>query len=262
MDCDRVSDRGHRWLRDRQARRRTGALQAARARVPRRHDRNDARGATLRCAPLTKRVLEHPGLTRTAAERNVLVVLTMHADDDGGSCYPAVSTLARYCDLDERSVRRILNRFRESGLLMIEERARQHRPTRYRLLIPASADMLPSLSNQSRVGAVPALARKVGDAERAPGVPARTLDPASPDPPVLRSDSDRHEIDKAPAAPIFLPDRRTPKPACVGLPKWSPADCSHEPRCPDQFVCRRLNLDAVRSKLWSGAASNGGRSHA
>ena len=61
----------------------------------------------------------------------VLLALAEHADATVGECWPAVSTLARYCGLSERHVTRILSKLEETGSL--ERVQRQGRTSMFRI---------------------------------------------------------------------------------------------------------------------------------
>jgi hypothetical protein len=69
---------------------------------------------------ITSRAWKIPGLT--PAEKLVLIRLADSANDEG-VCWPALATIARDCDIDRRSVRRIIARLEARGLV--------HRAARY-----------------------------------------------------------------------------------------------------------------------------------
>jgi hypothetical protein len=73
------------------------------------------------------------GLNST--QKIVLLALADHANDEGKHCYPSVERLARKCSLHERTVRRILSEFREGELIKVVGKAKQHRPTEYKINI-------------------------------------------------------------------------------------------------------------------------------
>lgn len=76
----------------------------------------------------------------TWAERGVLNKLANHANKVGGSSWPSVRTIADWGGVDERSVRRILSRLLERGLIEVtgaNGRSGGRYSTTYRLVIPA-----------------------------------------------------------------------------------------------------------------------------
>ena len=64
------------------------------------------------------------GLPLKPSIKFVLLALA-DASDDGGYCWPSISTLAKKTCLDARSVQRILNQLKAQGFLRVE---RRHRP--------------------------------------------------------------------------------------------------------------------------------------
>jgi Helix-turn-helix domain len=57
--------------------------------------------------------------TGSLSTKAVLLVLADYADDDG-VCWPSTRTLADDCETDQRTVRRLLTRLRDSGLIVWE----------------------------------------------------------------------------------------------------------------------------------------------
>jgi hypothetical protein len=68
------------------------------------------------------------------AVRLVLLKLADCAHDHGGGAFPSVRRLAKDCGLNPATVQRSLTWLREEGWIEVEEEARQHRPTTWRLL--------------------------------------------------------------------------------------------------------------------------------
>jgi hypothetical protein len=71
------------------------------------------------------------GLRQPAA--HLLLALAMHADGDGGRCYPSLPRLAAETGMNERTVRRLLEK--ELAELVEVTRGRQHAPNRYQLRV-------------------------------------------------------------------------------------------------------------------------------
>lgn len=67
--------------------------------------------------------------------RDMLILLSLAdvADAQGGSAFPSVARLARDCRSDARTVQRHLSGMVKAGVLEIEKKASQHRPTTYRI---------------------------------------------------------------------------------------------------------------------------------
>jgi hypothetical protein len=100
-------------------------------------------------------------------QKLVLVALADFADDQGGSVFPAVPTLARKCGIDETTCRRTLRGFERDGLIALVSEARQHRPRNYRLQLRAGA--APPL-DVARAGNAPSLkAARAGTAHARAG---------------------------------------------------------------------------------------------
>ena len=77
--------------------------------------------------------------TLPAADKVVALAYADHARDGLGSVWVAVDRLVERTSLSRSGVMKCLNRLRASGWMAVAEPSRQHRSTRYRLLIPASA---------------------------------------------------------------------------------------------------------------------------
>lgn len=98
-----------------------------------------------------------------ANEKLLLLTLADFAADDGEQIYPSVATMCRKSSMPERTVRRLLGRLRERGVLELVEPARQHKPARYRLrpatlapLRPATVAALEEVPDLPNVHARPA----------------------------------------------------------------------------------------------------------
>jgi helix-turn-helix protein len=67
-----------------------------------------------------------------------LLVLADYAADDGSRCYPAVKTIAYKVGITPRQVKRILDKFRRSGVLVVVKQGRGRGiTTRYRIDLSA-----------------------------------------------------------------------------------------------------------------------------
>ena len=51
----------------------------------------------------------------------VMLALADCANDEGGHCWPSISTLARKCRIDQRTAQRVLKRLADAGLITIGE---------------------------------------------------------------------------------------------------------------------------------------------
>lgn len=80
---------------------------------------------------------------RSAAAKAVLVRLCDFADDNGANVFPAVPTVARDCDLGERTVQDALRRLEADGLLVLVREAdfSRRRPREYRIDVTALGQM-------------------------------------------------------------------------------------------------------------------------
>ncbi len=85
----------------------------------------------------------------TPAERLVLLALADSADREGRNAFPGAPTIAEHCQIDLRSVRRCLADLKARQIIAVQEPARHHRPTTYRLF-PRRAN-LALLENSSGV---------------------------------------------------------------------------------------------------------------
>jgi pyocin large subunit-like protein len=97
-------------------------------------------------------------------QKLVLVALADYADDQGGSVFPAVATLARKCGIDETTCRRALRGLEEDGLIVVVAEARQHRPREYRMQLRAGnappLDVSRAGAAHARAGAEPIQGRR------------------------------------------------------------------------------------------------------
>lgn len=69
----------------------------------------------------------------TSTEVLVLLVLATYADEHGGSCWPAQSTIASKTRLSERYVREVLKRLASASLLTVVESPTGTRSARYQI---------------------------------------------------------------------------------------------------------------------------------
>jgi len=69
----------------------------------------------------------------TLGSRLVLLVLADYADEEGGSCWPSVKTIARETLLSERQVQYNLRHLQEIGEITVEEKGGGRKSTRYRV---------------------------------------------------------------------------------------------------------------------------------
>ena len=82
---------------------------------------------------LVEQVLSTPALKAT--DCRILGLLAKRGNDDGSRCYPSVGTLADESGLDERNVRRALERLLAEGWIVRTARSRQHRAAEYRIVV-------------------------------------------------------------------------------------------------------------------------------
>ena len=52
-------------------------------------------------------------------DKMVLLRMADYADDRGGSIYPAVATIAHYCEMSPRAVQYTLKKYLDDGLLIV-----------------------------------------------------------------------------------------------------------------------------------------------
>lgn len=80
---------------------------------------------------------------KNAAAKAVLVRLCDFADDNGANVFPAVPTVARDCDLGERTVQEALRRLEADGLLVMVREAdfSRRRPREYRIDVTVLGQM-------------------------------------------------------------------------------------------------------------------------
>ena len=80
----------------------------------------------------------------------VLLGLAEHAHPDGSEARPAVATLARYAECDERTVRRHLRKLEDAGIILTDTprdaRRRRGRPIEFRISLGALAQRSDNLS--------------------------------------------------------------------------------------------------------------------
>ena len=77
--------------------------------------------------------------TLPAADKVVALAYADHARDGLGSVWVTVERLVERTSLSRSGVMKCLNRLREAGWMAVAEPSRQHRSTRYRLLVPDGA---------------------------------------------------------------------------------------------------------------------------
>ena len=78
----------------------------------------------------------------SSTDRFVLLALADYADDNG-ECWPAIATLARKCQISERTVIRAINRLRSDGYLV---RSKRQSTSNYYTIV--SDKMTPSVSDK------------------------------------------------------------------------------------------------------------------
>jgi hypothetical protein len=66
------------------------------------------------------------GLYKSIYETAVMRTLASFANDDGGSCFPALNTLARRSQCSERTVKRVLKEFRERRWITVKATGRSN----------------------------------------------------------------------------------------------------------------------------------------
>lgn len=115
-------------------------------------------------------------------DKVVLIGIANHEGD--GGAWPSVATLARYANVDERSVQRSISNLVALGELDVERQAggsegvrSDRRPNRYRVLVRRPADGVTPVSSRDADGVTSVTPR--GDARVADGVT-----PTSPEPSV------------------------------------------------------------------------------
>ncbi len=69
--------------------------------------------------------------------KNVLLGMANHAGPTGEHCYPSVRRLQAYSNLGRSTIKNKLRDARKRGLLEVVKRASQHKPTEYRMNLPA-----------------------------------------------------------------------------------------------------------------------------
>jgi helix-turn-helix protein len=67
-----------------------------------------------------------PRWYRSVYELMIMRALASFADDDGGSCFPSVATLADECQCSERTVKRVLKKFRERRWITVKATGRSN----------------------------------------------------------------------------------------------------------------------------------------
>lgn len=86
-------------------------------------------------ADILNRVWKAAPAGLTPFHRLLLVRLAWYADDSGGNCYAAVSTLARETGAKDRGVRNAMAELRERGFIRVEPNAGPNRTNRVALLM-------------------------------------------------------------------------------------------------------------------------------
>ena len=81
-------------------------------------------------ARVWERVFTHP-------EQSVMLALADHADDHGAHIYPSIGLVAWKTGYSVRQVKRVLDKLRSKGVLIVVARARRGRPTEYRINLEA-----------------------------------------------------------------------------------------------------------------------------
>ncbi|WP_376957710.1 helix-turn-helix domain-containing protein [Azospirillum sp. A26] len=148
---------------------------------------------------------------KNAAAKAVLVRLCDFADDNGANVFPAVPTVARDCDLGERTVQEALRRLEADGLLVMVREAdfSRRRPREYRIDVTVLGQMAEPhderrTGRRTGAGTAPAQdAHRCGSHTGAESAPVQEPHPtgaaAAPNPPL---DPPREKTDSpAPAVP-------------------------------------------------------------
>jgi hypothetical protein len=102
----------------------------------------------------------------TLGSRLVLLVLADYADEDGGSCWPSVKTIAKETLLSERQVQYALRNLEQIGEIAIEEMGGGRRSTRYRICMGGAQNLHPSSNGRGATHFTP------------------EVQPTAPDPPI------------------------------------------------------------------------------
>jgi len=78
----------------------------------------------------------------TRSERDVLLVMCDHANDEGRNTYPSIARIAWKTDMSERHVTRMMKSLCKKGALKLIQHATRHTPKRYRA-IPSALPVKP-----------------------------------------------------------------------------------------------------------------------
>jgi len=84
-------------------------------------------------------VASDPGLT--GVDKSVFAWISSHADDMTATAYPSLSTLARLIQCTRRNVIRAVGRLERAGYVVVAERGRPGRSSRYRLTFKGARSM-------------------------------------------------------------------------------------------------------------------------
>ena len=76
-------------------------------------------------------------LERRPVAKLVLLALAKRCDDDGDRAWPSLQTIAEDAEVSRHTARRTLADLRALGLIHVSRRASRHRPTAWRLDLPA-----------------------------------------------------------------------------------------------------------------------------
>lgn len=103
------------------------------------------------------------------AEKVILLGIANHADNDGGNAWPSVATLARYANVSERQVQRVLKQMESAGHISIRRQRggtadtpNDRRPNLYKVVMSGVTHTSP---RQVAMGVVDALRDDVGVAD-------------------------------------------------------------------------------------------------
>lgn len=82
----------------------------------------------------------------THNQQAILLALADHAEHDGTSIRPSVARIMWKTSLSESTIRRALRELRDSGVLVVTRKARDHYPTEYRMVLQSLVRKAPFIS--------------------------------------------------------------------------------------------------------------------
>ena len=110
--------------------------------------------------------------------KSILLVLADCADDDGANAWPSVATIGDQMGLSRRTVQGVLGQLVAAGVLEVQAKATQHRPTIYRLNVVALRGVTVEVRGATGAPLEPARGATTAPLEPARGATAAPLSPA------------------------------------------------------------------------------------